>query len=546
MFYGMPIHIIRDVALTIRSFYKRINDFVRYRQATKDMNARYPDATSEEISGEDVCIICREEMQAWVSPSDEQLNPDSSSNNNHATSHMNERLRPKKLPCGHVLHFACLRSWLERQQNCPTCRAPVLVHNRHPVSSIVGANPPNLPEAGPQDQAQEPQGQNGVRNEVRQPVVAPNVLNFGPFRLTFGIRQRRAHVVNQPDQQAPVSVAPELRRSEDTFGLIGQTPNVQLSANASFAQTNTQIQLLQIEQQLIREITALRAHADQLFLVRIIQGELARLRAALETVEVPPNPIQVSSNEPGSPYQGPLTQPIQIVQTFSPNHRHERPNPSHPDLPASLTLPDGWNILPLQRLPDRITTDPNILFQFQASREDDTASTNGLVREPISQSIADPSSGQEPNDLLQGTAPESGRILNSPDMASQQITPTHPETHSDDHATTAGFSDQKNGEQHSVHNEISRQHPTNISNESNATIENNSQMSSTMSMISDSGSTSTDHDIRCNQKILSGAQRNSSENILHIEQGSASLTKGSQAKGKGKAATVEDFVEDTD
>ena len=31
----------------------------------------------------------------------------------------------KKLPCGHFFHVHCLRSWLERQQTCPTCRAPV-------------------------------------------------------------------------------------------------------------------------------------------------------------------------------------------------------------------------------------------------------------------------------------------------------------------------------------------------------------------------------------------------------------------------------------
>ena len=27
---------------------------------------------------------------------------------------------PKKLQCGHIFHFHCLRSWLERQQSCPT------------------------------------------------------------------------------------------------------------------------------------------------------------------------------------------------------------------------------------------------------------------------------------------------------------------------------------------------------------------------------------------------------------------------------------------
>jgi hypothetical protein len=43
------------------------------------------------------CIICREEM---------------------ATA--------KKLLDGHLFHVHCLRSWLEHQHTCPTCRAPII------------------------------------------------------------------------------------------------------------------------------------------------------------------------------------------------------------------------------------------------------------------------------------------------------------------------------------------------------------------------------------------------------------------------------------
>lgn len=32
----------------------------------------------------------------------------------------------KKLPCGHLFHRECLRQWLQRQQNCPTCRTSLL------------------------------------------------------------------------------------------------------------------------------------------------------------------------------------------------------------------------------------------------------------------------------------------------------------------------------------------------------------------------------------------------------------------------------------
>ena len=32
----------------------------------------------------------------------------------------------KKLPCNHIFHTSCLRSWFQRQQTCPTCRMDVL------------------------------------------------------------------------------------------------------------------------------------------------------------------------------------------------------------------------------------------------------------------------------------------------------------------------------------------------------------------------------------------------------------------------------------
>lgn len=123
-FYGLPIHILRDVVVTIRSFARRIIDFLRYRNATRDMNERYPDATSEEVAREEVCIICREEMQA--APPAPGAAGQGGEQPAAGVRRVLDRLRPKKLPCGHILHFACLRSWLERQQNCPTCRRPVV------------------------------------------------------------------------------------------------------------------------------------------------------------------------------------------------------------------------------------------------------------------------------------------------------------------------------------------------------------------------------------------------------------------------------------
>jgi hypothetical protein len=51
---------------------------------------RFPDATEQQLAeGDNSCIICMEEMKP---PG------------------------PKRLPCGHMLHLYCLRSWMERQQ----------------------------------------------------------------------------------------------------------------------------------------------------------------------------------------------------------------------------------------------------------------------------------------------------------------------------------------------------------------------------------------------------------------------------------------------
>lgn len=98
MNYGVPLHLIRELYETLRNFKIRVADYIRYRKITSNMNDRFPDATAEEIDVSDAtCIICREEMTT-----------------------------AKKLLCGHLFHVHCLRSWLERQHTCPTCRALVV------------------------------------------------------------------------------------------------------------------------------------------------------------------------------------------------------------------------------------------------------------------------------------------------------------------------------------------------------------------------------------------------------------------------------------
>ncbi|KAF9581010.1 E3 ubiquitin-protein ligase hrd1 [Lunasporangiospora selenospora] len=69
--YGLPLHIIRDVYMTMRSFVQKCKDLIQYRKATRNMNERYPDASAAELAAlsDPICIICREEMVGQHGPS---------------------------------------------------------------------------------------------------------------------------------------------------------------------------------------------------------------------------------------------------------------------------------------------------------------------------------------------------------------------------------------------------------------------------------------------------------------------------------------------
>lgn len=75
-----------------------------------------------------VCIICREEM-SYVERDPAVAAAAAAANSADGTvppappprrRQPREGDRPKKLSCNHVFHLSCLKSWLERQQNCPT------------------------------------------------------------------------------------------------------------------------------------------------------------------------------------------------------------------------------------------------------------------------------------------------------------------------------------------------------------------------------------------------------------------------------------------
>lgn len=176
-FYGLPLNIIRDVYLTGRSFVTRLRALVRYRAATRNMDERYPDASEEEMSAmtDRTCIICREEMLVRGNQGDDSgSNPAQQNSDGPNTT-------PKKLPCGHVFHFYCLRSWLERQQSCPTCRRSVLENPTQEQQRAAGAQVGPIPGqpinfGNPAAPGNQPQAPRNVNNQPPPNAVAQGWL----------------------------------------------------------------------------------------------------------------------------------------------------------------------------------------------------------------------------------------------------------------------------------------------------------------------------------------------------------------------------------
>lgn len=344
---------MRDLFMTARSFVKRFTAFMRYRRATQDMNKRYEDASVEDIAREDTCIICREEMRPWsvTNPQAPPAAPGALPPARPAAT-VNERSRPKKLPCGHILHLGCLKSWLERQQVCPTCRRPVVETAAQAARTAAGnanrAAQNGQPQApGRQDQPGAPPPAAGGNNRGMR------MLNLGPLRLGFG-------QANLQDIAQGFREGQQAAGGPRVYGLeLGFPRRLQPQPQAQGTQNPTgtvQEQIQALEHQLTQEIRSLQLAQQELQLVQLLQAELARLRLLRAggadplpgmNAQMPPMPqLGTLGTRHASPY-------LQVPQM----QRHGvRPNTSvipagSPDLPPGVTIPEGWSLLPLQRLP---------------------------------------------------------------------------------------------------------------------------------------------------------------------------------------------------
>ncbi|KAL1914973.1 uncharacterized protein VTP21DRAFT_7678 [Calcarisporiella thermophila] len=314
-YYGLPLHVIRDVYLTMRSFLQKCRDLLRYRRATRNMDERYPDATEEEFErmSDRTCIICREEMVARTATNRQrQANGAGGPSNSPGEN-------PKRLPCGHVFHFRCLRSWLERQQACPTCRRSVIQETPEPAQPII----PPLPNT--------PQG----------PIASPPLMNptttYAPvfFMPPMGNAPplwQQGGSAMQPQQQQLQQHNPETSQREATSSgeaaQVGAVPvNISLpvasisnTATAAFLSSSLQpprvepsaaaLRDLTDDQLRLLETTTREALAERLRILLAAQEQIFQaINVLTQAINVLPTPPQSNLSNPATSTQPAATGP---------------------------------------------------------------------------------------------------------------------------------------------------------------------------------------------------------------------------------------------
>lgn len=438
-FNGLPMHIMRDVYMTFASFSKRVSDYVAYRKATSDMNTRYPDATTEEIRG-DPCIVCRDTMVSWEQPpaaANAQPAGDQPVAAPAPARRRDEGLRAKKLPCGHILHLRCLKSWLERQQVCPTCRRPVVTATA-PNAPAAPGNPPAPGQPG-QQQAPRPRAR---------------IFNLGPLRIGLlnapqGQIQDFINRFQNPDA-ANQNAAGANQQGPNHLGLQVPYANGQAQIPTGTRRTGRRSQvpidvgIMQMEQRIMQEAHNLNIEQQQLATLRMMEGEMARLRAQHTPTQQPVGAGGAARQAAIVQQMGRFPMPgfMPTQQPFMPPTQPEalqgspaqQMGPGHENLPQGLILPEGWTLMPLHRVDqehhaaplqattrnlDNPTADDGSTSARPISGDDDTATS--AATETPSSATQQQQQPQPPQQVAQSAGPVD-------DTGSPLFVPTAPRT----------------------------------------------------------------------------------------------------------------------
>lgn len=194
--HGVSLNIFFDILIIIRlvvilvSLRTKFIAYQNYRQLSNHIANLYKPLSAEEIEEyNDDCAICRDPMLAAL-----------------------------RLPCGHIFHTTCLRSWLEHNHNCPTCRFALIPQpnntpprngsssfNRAPIPSNQQSHQPQNPSQRATQRAGNSNSQNSHQNFVsqrQQNPPSPPTRERYPYLNTFQSAREGDTRANDPNRFA--------------------------------------------------------------------------------------------------------------------------------------------------------------------------------------------------------------------------------------------------------------------------------------------------------------------------------------------------------
>lgn len=149
---------LRTIILHLRN---KISAYKNYKSLTAEMDTAYPNVSPEELSQiDDNCAICRDPLTS-----------------------------AKKLPCGHLFHTNCLRSWLEYNSSCPSCRFELI---------RPGSRAPNDREEQAENENPPPQ----VDRDLHQDQPRPTHTFVQPDSSSVNQNSNNTHARQEPNNHS--------------------------------------------------------------------------------------------------------------------------------------------------------------------------------------------------------------------------------------------------------------------------------------------------------------------------------------------------------
>ncbi|EDO17236.1 hypothetical protein Kpol_1035p50 [Vanderwaltozyma polyspora DSM 70294] len=161
--------LLKDVIWNVISLYKHTGSLWKTWKNNKQLDDKLPTASIEELKNTDnnICIVCMDDLLPRINSE----KYDSQREKELYDHIMKSKQKPKKLPCGHILHLNCLKNWMERSQTCPICRLPVFDDKGNVMPSTHSQNQTETQQQQPQTQTQsttELQPQTEVQPDLNQ------------------------------------------------------------------------------------------------------------------------------------------------------------------------------------------------------------------------------------------------------------------------------------------------------------------------------------------------------------------------------------------